>query len=582
MKCQKMGIKTMATAIGHRLLAAIVVITACCGNGYGAYQLVWSDEFDGTSLNMSNWSYQIMGDGGNNEWQYYTSRPVNSWVANSILTIQANQEDYDVGGTTYHYTSARLRTAEKQDFLYGKLEARIKIPKGQGIWPAFWMMPTDSVYGGWAASGEIDIMESIGQAAAVYGTLHYGGQWPSNAYGGSSYANGTDFSQAFHVYTIEWEPTVFRWYVDGLLYFTKTDWWSSAAAYPAPFNQRFHFILNVAVGGNWPGYPDATTIFPQQMQIDWVRVYQNTSNIAPTVSITSPANNAVLPTGNILIEASASDSDGAIAKVEFYNGAAYLGEDTTSPYSFIWASVSNGCYTITAKAIDNVGGSSTDIHTITVGSGCVQSPYYGTPSAIPGTIQAENFDLGGEGVAYHDLETTNQGGQYRTLEGVDIEGCSEGGYNIGYIRTGEWLEYTVNVSGTGNYTFEARVSAMAAGKTFYVEFNGVNKTGGIAVPNTGGWQNWTTVSVPVSLTAGTQVMRIVSNVDDFNLNHIRLTTVMKTVPDVVNTTQTAAQNTITGTGLTIGTISQAFSNTVAAGNVLSQNPAEPQFLPAVR
>lgn len=241
------------------------------------WELVWSDEFDGTSLNMDNWSYQIMGDGGNNEWQYYTSRPQNSWVSGGYLTIQANKEDYVVGSQTYHYTSARIRTAGKQDFLYGRLEGRIKVPKGQGIWPAFWMMPTDSEYGGWAACGEIDIMETINQATSIYGTLHYGGEWPYNESSGCSYSNGlTDYSQDFHVYTIEWEPTVFRWYVDGQLYCMRTSWWSSGGDYPAPFDQLFHFILNVAVGGNWPGYPDETTVFPQQMVVDYVRVYQKT------------------------------------------------------------------------------------------------------------------------------------------------------------------------------------------------------------------------------------------------------------------------------------------------------------------
>jgi beta-glucanase (GH16 family) len=574
-KCQIIESRITTTGIRHLLLLTIIAIAVFCGNGYGAYQLVWSDEFDGTQVNAANWSYQLMGDGGNNEWQYYTDRPANSWVANGILTIQANKEDYVVGSTTYHYTSARLRTAGKQDFLYGKLEARIKTPKGQGIWPAFWMMPTDSVYGGWAASGEIDIMESIGQADKAYGTLHYGGSWPDNTNGGG-FLSGTDFSQAFHVYTIEWEPTVFRWYVDGQLFFTKTDWWSSGGAYPAPFNQRFHFILNVAVGGNWPGYPDATTVFPQQMQIDWIRVYQdqNPSNIAPIVSITSPANNTNVPAGNILIEATASDVDGTVSRVEFYEGANLLGQDTTSPYSFTWTSVPNGCYTITAKAFDDDGASSTSTIHITVGSGCGQTPYNGAPSAIPGTIQAEDFDYGGEGIAYHDTSAGNSGTQYRTLENVDIQNCTDtgGGYNIGWMATGEWLEYTVNVSGTGNYTLEARVAAMAAGKTFYVEFNGVNKTGNITVPNTGGWQNWTTVSAPVSLSAGTQIMRFVSNSADFNLNYIRLTATMVTVPNITGTTQVIAQSAITAAGLTVGVISQSFSNTVAAGNVMSQNP----------
>lgn len=265
---------TRATQYGSSIYEVQLKSNDSCRGSSAAWQLVWSDEFDGTQLNMNNWSYQIMGDGGNNEWQYYTSRPANSWVRDGYLTIQAKKEDYYAEGRTYHYTSARLRTAGKQDFLYGRMEARIKLPKGQGIWPAFWMMPTDSVYGGWAASGEIDIMESINQATSVYGTLHYGGNWPENTSSGCSYSNETDYSQAFHVYAIEWDPAFFKWYVDGQLYCMKTNWWSSAGQYPAPFDQPFHFILNVAVGGNWPGYPDTATIFPQSMDVDYVRVYQ--------------------------------------------------------------------------------------------------------------------------------------------------------------------------------------------------------------------------------------------------------------------------------------------------------------------
>lgn len=267
---------TRATQYGSSIWEVELKSDDACHSSEPQWELVWSDEFDGTQLNTANWSYQIMGDGGNNEWQYYTSRPQNSWVSGGCLTIQANKENYYAEGRTYNYTSARLRTGGKQEFLYGRMEGRIKLPKGQGIWPAFWMMPADNVYGGWAASGEIDIMESVNQAFSVYGTLHYGGSWPNNQHSGCPYGNGTDFSQAFHVYAIEWEPNEFRWYVDGHLFCTRTNWWSSGGDYPAPFDQPFYFILNVAVGGNWPGYPDETTTFPQRMVVDWIRVYQKT------------------------------------------------------------------------------------------------------------------------------------------------------------------------------------------------------------------------------------------------------------------------------------------------------------------
>lgn len=568
----------MTASLKCRLLLMGIVMAALSASSHGAYQLVWQDEFEGTSLNMDNWSYQIMGDGGNNEWQYYTSRPQNSWVSGGYLTIQANKENYVVGNRTYNYTSARLRTAGKQDFLYGKLEGRIKVPKGQGIWPAFWMMPTDSVYGGWAASGEIDIMESINQADAVHGTLHFGGGWPNNRYTGGSYSPaGVDFSQDFHVYTIVWEPDVMRWYVDGILYSTKTNsqWWCDAApGNPrAPFDQRFHFILNVAVGGNWPGYPDETTVFPQQFVVDWIRVYQQVPNAAPTVSITQPADYATVPAGTIRIEATASDADGSVTKVEFYEGSTYLGQAATPPYRLDWAGVSDGCYTLIAKAIDDLGDSATDSVYITVGSGCGQVPFHGSPILIPGKIEAENFDIGGPGIAYHDTTAGNSGNQYRTQEDVDIENCSDtgGGYNVGWVSQGEWLAYTLDVPAAGEYTIQARAASQSTGGRFRLEFNGVDKTGNIIVPTTGGWQSWTTVSTTVTLSAGKQVMRFVSDAADYNVNYFTISADMVPVPAVVGMDETAALSAITTAGLSVGTVSRSFSQS-AAGEVISQYP----------
>lgn len=246
---------------------------------YSGYDLVWSDEFYGSSINYNNWSHQVMGDGGNQELQYYTSRAGNSWVQDGKLIIQSNKENYQVGSDTYRFTSARLITAGKQSFKYGRIEARIKVPTGTGIWPAFWMMPADNIYGTWAASGEIDIMETSNQTDYIGGALHYGGQWPENDSTGGSYygIEPTDFSQDFHVYTIEWEPNKFNWYVDGVLYLTRTSWWSAGGPYPAPFDQQFYIILNTAIGGTYTGIytpQDVTATFPQQMKIDWVRVYQ--------------------------------------------------------------------------------------------------------------------------------------------------------------------------------------------------------------------------------------------------------------------------------------------------------------------
>lgn len=237
--------------------------------------LVWQDEFDGTSVDLSKWEFQV-GDGslygnpgwGNNELQWYQS--ANTSVANGMLTIQARRQS--VGG--YAYTSSRLRSLGRGDFKYGRFAMRARLPLGKGLWPAFWMLPSDaSIYGVWAASGEIDIMESIG-SEQIYGTIHYGGTYPANVSSGSLTSMLPGTVSDFHDYAVEWEPNEIRWYVDGQRFGTKTSWFSTGGPFPAPFDVDFHLLLNLAVGGNFPGNPDGSTVFPQSYVIDYVRVYQ--------------------------------------------------------------------------------------------------------------------------------------------------------------------------------------------------------------------------------------------------------------------------------------------------------------------
>ncbi len=241
------------------------------------WRLVWQDEFERTEIDSTKWEHEVNAwGGGNNELQYYTDRAVNSFIEDGSLVIQALRETYTGPGGTRNYTSARLRTKKKGDWKYGRFDIRAKLPFGQGLWPAIWMLPTDAVYGGWAASGEIDIMELLGQEPnKVYGTLHYGGSYPDNVHTGASYtlSEGT-FADDFHLFTLEWDTTSFRWYVDDIFYQEQTEWYSTNGEYPAPFDQFFHLLLNVAVGGNWPGNPDETTLFPQRMTVDYVRVYK--------------------------------------------------------------------------------------------------------------------------------------------------------------------------------------------------------------------------------------------------------------------------------------------------------------------
>jgi beta-glucanase (GH16 family) len=184
--------------------------------------------------------------------------------------IEARQEPYQ----TKAYTSARLNTKNKADWKYGKMDIRAKLPKGQGIWPAIWMLPTDEEFGGWPRSGEIDIMEVVGHKPnTLHGTVHYGPVWPNNQYKGTSTVLPSgDFSSDYHVFSIIWDKNLIRWYLDGNQFFTIKP--ADLSPHTYPFNARFHMLLNVAVGGNWPGNPDASTVFPQQMLVDYVRVYQ--------------------------------------------------------------------------------------------------------------------------------------------------------------------------------------------------------------------------------------------------------------------------------------------------------------------
>lgn len=248
----------------------------------GAWELVWSDEFnlpDGARIDPTKWTAEVGGEGwGNRERQYYTQRRENATIENGCLVIRAIRENLAGSRCWYgpcEYTSARLETQAKFERAYGRFEARIQLPSGQGVWPAFWMLGNNIVEVGWPACGEIDIMENIGkEPSIVHGTIHGPGYSGSVGIGGKySLPKGQRFSDAFHLFAVEWEPNVIRWYVDDQLYQTRMpkDLPSGGAWV---FDHPFFLLLNLAIGGNWPGNPDATSVFPQTMRVDYVRVYQ--------------------------------------------------------------------------------------------------------------------------------------------------------------------------------------------------------------------------------------------------------------------------------------------------------------------
>jgi len=244
------------------------------------WQVVWHDEFEGETLNLEKWSYQTgtgseygLTDWGNNELQYY--REENVAVSDGMLHITAKKENYSGKA----YTSGRIRTVDKGDWTYCRIEFRAKMPLGKGLWAAVWMLPTDEEYGGWAASGELDIMEYLGDdIKTVHGTLHYGGAWPGHKSNGTYFTlSEGNFYSEFHDFALEWLEGEIRWYVDGNLYQTQGDghWWSTGGSFPAPFDKQFHLLINLAVGGNWPGSPDGSTFFPQEIVLDYIRVFQD-------------------------------------------------------------------------------------------------------------------------------------------------------------------------------------------------------------------------------------------------------------------------------------------------------------------
>jgi len=282
------------------------------------WRMVWSDEFDGTELDASKWSHEVdCWGGGNNERQCYVDWPENTHVADGCLVMTARLETVagpawpehmrsnpDIDATEIKeqlFSSARIRTKGKAEWTYGRIEIRAKLPDGQGLWPAIWMLPTDEIYGAWAKSGEIDIVEAVNLGAEckkckgkrenhIHGTIHYGAEWPNNRYKGNDTVLGVAESgeQKFHIFAVEWTEGRITWFLDGEAYgsISRRSWSPLIGGINgnknAPFDQPFHLIMNVAVGGNWPESVNEGGVvfdaFPASMLVDWVRVYQCTDD----------------------------------------------------------------------------------------------------------------------------------------------------------------------------------------------------------------------------------------------------------------------------------------------------------------
>ena len=273
------------------------------------WTLVWQDEFDGERLDPANWTFDIGGHGwGNNELQAYTDRPENVRLEDGLLIVEAREEPF----VRRNYTSGRIKTQGLLAWTYGRFEARMQLPYGNGIWPAFWMLGSNITETPWPACGEIDIMEHIGrEPTRIHGTVH--GPGYSGSGGVGHYTTVPDLAEEFHVYAIEWEPEEIRWYVDDVQFFRVTP---ESVRGAWVFDQPFFLLINLAVGGYWPGPPDDTTVFPQFLKVDYVRVYQRPDMVEATAT-----ERGVMHLGDIVVT-SQENADGtwqAIATMTIVN-----------------------------------------------------------------------------------------------------------------------------------------------------------------------------------------------------------------------------------------------------------------------
>ncbi len=437
------------------------------------WELVWSDEFEGDTLDETKWGYeQNCWGGGNQEQQCYTNRTDNTFLVDGFLHIRAEQEEFtgldgsedwdnvdELGTTTLPYTSGRIRSKGKGDWRYGRFEIRAQLPFGQGLWPAIWMLPTDQTYGGWAASGEIDIMEAVNLKTvwtpdnnAVHGTLHYGAEWPSNTNSGTFLQLFDDHpADTFHVYALEWEEGEFRWYVDDVHYATQVaDGWytqvteddgsTTVVEGTAPFDQPFHMILNVAVGGAWPGPPDESTIFPQEMLVDYVRVYQCSTSPDDGKGCATVGEGAVLvagkqpaePAEDLFTEAFTGKFDPA----SLGDTMTVFEDDQIFPWK--WDSyVASGSLDFELIETDD------DDHRTVI------QTTFNTDESVVYFQAPVSYDLSEwvDGFVEFDMRVTDLGRAADFMMKVDcVHPCSSGDFSIGEPAVGEWTHYRIPIA----------------------------------------------------------------------------------------------------------------------------------------
>jgi len=463
------------------LIAVLLILLIASNLTAQRYELVWSDEFEGSQLDRNTWNIW-RGSAYNNELQCYTDNPKNVFVEDGVLNLVAYREPVQCGSLMRSFSSARISTDSTSiGWEYGRFEARIQMPAGTGFWPAFWLMPIRTI--GWPRGGEIDIMEFRGNLLTeTNAAVHYwqegcvGNSATCQRYTSQTFDTGINLSESFNTYVLEWTPDEFKWFFNDELFF-KVDINSLPADFE-PFTGRFYIILNLAVGGFFLPDPTPTTAFPQSFKVDYVRVYQDL-NEPPTVSLNG--NDLYYDAGeDVVVNVNASDIDGDVERVDLYlNGVLYESR-SEFPYQFQLPELMEGCYEFSAIATDNDGGISemSEPITIVVGNGCELRPYNDMPANIPGIIEMWKYDYGGQGVAY--FETTpsvNQGAVDfeipRPFEAVDLKPVDhpQTEFVIFESVTSEWTTYSVNSAQSGVYDLTIHLST-SLNTSLDVEVNG--------------------------------------------------------------------------------------------------------------
>jgi beta-glucanase (GH16 family) len=492
------------------------------------WQLVWSDEF--TNSISSDWVFETGGGGwGNNELEYYL--PQNASVQNGQLVITAKEQSY--GGE--NYTSVRMKTQGKQSWKYGKIEASIAMPSFQGVWPAFWMLGDNISSVGWPACGEIDIMEHVNTGGQINGSCH----WSSNGSEADYTAASSTSVTGFHVYSIEWTPTYINWYIDGNQYNQINI--ANNAGNTGAFQNNFFILLNMAIGGNWPGFSIDNTAFPANMYVDYVRVYQDAGNTTTTTTTTTSSSGTLIQAenysamSNVKTEAT-SDAGGGL-DVGYINAGSWMAYDNINfPVS--------GTYTVQYRIASPNGGTlSMDLNAGSIQLGNVSLPATGgwqnwTTVSKTITVNAGTYNVGifaqtaGWNINWFQIipptpsSVVIQAENYSAMSNVQTEATSDvgGGLDVGYISAGSWMAYdNINFPVSGTYTVQYRIASPNGG-TLSMDLNaGSIQLGNVSLPATGGWQNWTTVSKTITVNAGTYNVGIFAQTAGWNINWFSIT-----------------------------------------------------------